>query len=307
MFSRLDTHYHFDFIDEGERLPFLRACTKRGLRLVAQTLLPSYFHEDLEWAANARRDAGANLGAGGDEGAEVHWPAWSLGLHPWYIEEAYIGEELELFGSGLEKTRLIGEVGLDFAPRRLEAVPAQLQVEVFSEVVTRSCEAAVHGGVHGGQAQKSSPLPHVLSIHAVRAASTVLDLLEGSDALGRGLVPVFHRFSGTSDDLTRLIRMGGYISINPAMLTSKRGRAYIRQVPEERLLVETDLPAPSAASKEGEGEVKSGERHCEELDETLNRILTSVEELRKKDPREVLDKTQERLYRGFEGPSQFRM
>lgn len=299
MFSRLDTHYHFDFIDEGERLPFLRACTKRGLRLVAQTLLPSCFHEDLEWAANARWDAGADLGAGGDEGAEVHWPAWSLGLHPWYIEEAHIGEELKLFGSGLEKTRLIGEVGLDFAPRRLEAVPAQLQVEVFSEVVTMSCEAANRGGAFRREADKSSFLPYVLSIHAVRAASTALDLLEGSDALGRGLVPVFHRFSGTSDDLMRLIRIGGYISINPAMLTSKRGRAYIRQVPEERLLVETDLPAVSGASKEEDLEVKSGERHCEELDETLNRILNSVEELRKKDPREVLEKTQERLYGGF--------
>ena len=63
--------------------------------------------------------------------------------------------------------------------------------------------------------------------------------------------------------------------------------------------METDLPAAPAASKEGEGEVKSGERHCEELDETLNRILTSVEELRKEDPREVLDKTQARLYGGF--------
>lgn len=299
MFSRLDTHYHFDFIDEGERLPFLRACTKRNIRLVAQTLLPSCFHEDLEWAAHARWDAGADLGAGGDEGAEVHWPAWSLGLHPWYIEEAHIGEELKLFGSGLEKTRLIGEVGLDFAPRRLEAVPAQLQVEVFSEVVTMSCEAANRGGAFSGEADKSSLLPHILSIHAVRAASTVLDLLEGSDALGRGLVPVFHRFSGTSDELTRLIRMGGYISINPAMLTSKRGRAYIRQVPEERLLVETDLPVASGASKEGDLEMKSGERHGEELDETLNRILTSVEELRKKAPREVLDKTQTRLYGGF--------
>lgn len=299
MFSRLDTHYHFDFIDEGERLPFLRACTKHGLRLVAQTLLPSCFHEDLEWAAHARRDAGADSDAGGNEDTEVYWPAWSLGLHPWYIEEAHIGEELELFGSGLEKTRLIGEVGLDFAPRRLETVPAQLQVEVFSEVVTMSCEAANRGGAFRRETDKSSLLPHVLSIHAVRAASAALDLLEGSDALGRGLVPVFHRFSGTSDELTRLIRMGGYISINPAMLTSKRGRAYIRQVPEERLLVETDLPSASGPMKEREGEVKSGERHCEELDETLNRILTAAKELGKKDLREVLEKTQARLYGGF--------
>ena len=63
--------------------------------------------------------------------------------------------------------------------------------------------------------------------------------------------------------------------------------------------METDLPVASEASKEGEGEVKSGERHGEELDETLNRILTSVEELRKKDPRETLEKTQARLYGGF--------
>ena len=55
-------------------------------------------------------------------------------------------------------------------------------------------------------------------------------------------MPIFHRFGGTSDELTRLIRAGGYISVNPRMLRTKRGRAYVSQVPVDRLLLETDLP-----------------------------------------------------------------
>ncbi len=54
---------------------------------------------------------------------------------------------------------------------------------------------------------------------------------------------IFHWFSGTSDDLTRALADGCYFSAGPRMLVSRRGREYARQIPLDRLLLETDMPS----------------------------------------------------------------
>ena len=54
---------------------------------------------------------------------------------------------------------------------------------------------------------------------------------------------IFHWFSGTSDELARARNAGCYFSINERMLVTKRGREYARQIPLNRLLLETDAPA----------------------------------------------------------------
>ena len=86
----------------------------------------------------------------------------------------------------------------------------------------------------------------VISIHAVRSAGAVLDVLESH----RLLIPnpdspviIFHWFSGTSDELVRARNAGCYFSVNECMLATKRGREYARQIPLDRLLLETDAPA----------------------------------------------------------------
>ena len=58
---------------------------------------------------------------------------------------------------------------------------------------------------------------------------------------------VLHWFSGTSDELQRAIKLGFLFSVNPRMPATKRGRAYVRAIPADRLLLETDLPPESAA------------------------------------------------------------
>ena len=86
----------------------------------------------------------------------------------------------------------------------------------------------------------------VISIHAVRSAGAVLDVLESHGLL----IPnpdspaiIFHWFSGTSDELIRARNAGCYFSVNERMLASKRGREYVRQIPLDHLLLETDAPA----------------------------------------------------------------
>lgn len=79
-------------------------------------------------------------------------------------------------------------------------------------------------------------------MHAVNAAAAVLDLLEEHGTTDRHTV-IFHWFSGTSDDLTRALADGCYFSAGPRMLVSRRGREYARQIPLDRLLLETDMPS----------------------------------------------------------------
>ncbi|MEW6927679.1 TatD family hydrolase [Trueperella pyogenes] len=263
----LDTHFHYDFLPPQERAPFVAELARRGACVVAQTLTPSAFVR-LE-AAESAHDAGPRL---------------SVGYHPWHIGPDYAAQ-LRVFADALTRTRFVGEVGLDFAPRRLTEVPADLQTDVFRRLLEHIDATSLSD-------------PHILSIHTVRSASTVLDLLEssGSSTAGRPdsrVIAVFHRFGGTSNELTRLIRAGHYLSVNPAMLQSKRGRAYLARVPADRLLLETDLPtspdSPTPNARETANDVVS----------TLASTLSALANLRGVDEEDItaaVTATTERLY-----------
>lgn len=154
-----------------------------------------------------------------------------IGLHPWWLADGRCGNaEINLLCEVADQKRYIGEVGLDFSARFAGSEPLQIQA------LDRLCDALVHYPLAG----------RVISIHAVRSAGTVLDVLESHGLL----IPnpdspaiIFHWFSGTSDELVRARNAGCYFSVNERMLATKRGREYARQIPLGRLLLETDAPA----------------------------------------------------------------
>lgn len=240
-----DTHFHLDFItDTDERVAFVREAAVRGVGLVAQTVLPSEFAASIaDFAPGGLLDFPVrDSQAGTAEPAAL--PA--LGFHPWWIrDEKQAEEELDIFAAHVGATRYIGEVGLDFSPRRLEATPRPLQEAVLRRILETVGDAV--GDAVGDKAASASE-PYVFSVHAVRAVSAVLDIWEECAPAHAQLI--IHWFSGTSDELTRLMRAGGFISVNPRMLETKRGRAFIRQVPSGRLLLETDLPEGDTLSAE---------------------------------------------------------
>ncbi|MDK8347169.1 TatD family hydrolase [Brevibacterium sp. UMB1308A] len=276
MTTLLDSHYHYDFLPSQERSAFLDELAGAGVEIVAQTLTPSDF---VELEAEEQRRVEASI-SGGPHPSGSTSPRLSVGFHPWNIRPDY-ERELDIFAQALTRTRFVGEVGLDYVPRRLQQVPAKTQAEVFRRILDILSSQRADG-------------PYVLSIHAVRSASQVCDALEATDT--SGMVPIFHRFGGTSDELTRLIKQGGYISVNPAMLATKRGRAYVTQVPADRLLLETDLPAGKEASDDlgsGPGSAPSepsddlGKTYARELTETLNATVNTLAALRHQDPDEL--------------------
>ena len=278
----LDTHGHYDFLHAESRADFLSTLHGQGMRVVAQTVLPSEF---VALEADLERQAA-------EVGARLALPLPSLGFHPWYIG-ADAEDQLEIFGAAVGRTRLIGEIGLDFAPRRLEAVPAERQEQVFIAILDAVAQAAV-----------GAKQPFVLSIHAVRSAGRVLELLSTHQKVARliaaqQVVPIIHWFSGTSQELNRLIELGGYISVNPQMLGSKRGRAYIMQTPADRLLLETDLPDRSEAAGTSavlESPATHGRAHALTIAQALSDTLNAISEFRGENVRGAILTNQRRLY-----------
>ncbi|WP_296012069.1 TatD family hydrolase [uncultured Adlercreutzia sp.] len=179
--------------------------------------------------------------------------ALGLGAHPWRVADGRIGEqELEAFCALAPGVPYIGEIGLDFARERSNDESRRLQVDAFERML-RACNEAPG---------------KLLSVHAVQAADTALDLLEQTGAVAEHRI-IFHWFSGTSDDLARALRLGCFFSVGPCMLASRRGREYARQIPLERLVLETDLPA-----RDGEP-LPANVWHAE-----LNNALTGIAQLK---------------------------
>ena len=144
-----------------------------------------------------------------------------LGLHPQLVGER--SGEIALFEKLLRRSRYVGEVGLDSGPRHYHSL--ELQKSIFERIL-RLC---------ADEGDK------ILSIHSVRATKPVLDLLEKHLPRHRGTV-VLHWFSGSVGEARRAAALGCYFSVNERMLASPNGRRILPEIPEDRLLTETDGP-----------------------------------------------------------------
>lgn len=176
--------------------------------------------------------------------------ALGLGAHPWWIADGRVGDaELERFCTLAPSAPYIGEIGLDFAGPRDTEESRTLQTAALSRILaacneepratSAPCENLDSRKQPAAALETSGKL---ISVHAVNAAGAVLDLLEQGGTLARHHV-IFHWFSGTSDDLARAVHAGCFFSVGPRMLASRRGREYTRQIPLDRLLLETDMPS----------------------------------------------------------------
>lgn len=218
-----DMHCHLDFSDEG---PSIARSVGERIAAFSATVDPCRFDRTCAAFADAPR---VRVG---------------LGLHPWQAASPHFDEQVELFVARVAACPFVGEVGLDFSPRRSETREAQMHA--FDRVV----RALVEGD--------SSFANGIVSIHAVHAADEAIDAFERFGATARsrfanparaaGRALVLHSFAGASDQLHRAIEAGFFFSVGPRMLAAKRGRAYARAIPVERLLLETDMPAHAGDS-----------------------------------------------------------
>lgn len=143
----------------------------------------------------------------------------ALGLHP---QLAHLRlNELELFDSLLDKTKYVGEIGLDGSNEYKPYLEKQLVV--FRHIL-KSIQKS------GGK---------IMSIHSRASATLILDELEKHPGLG---IPIFHWFSGNSSELKRAIELGCWFSVGPSMIHTKKGALIVSQIPKNCILTETDGP-----------------------------------------------------------------
>jgi TatD DNase family protein len=203
----VDFHCHLDLYPEFETL--VAECERLGIFTLAVTTTPK------AWARNNKL------------ASSTKYVRAALGLHPQLVAERW--REIDLWERLLDETRYVGEVGLDAGPRYYSSMDRQ--TDVFRRIL-RSCARA------GGK---------ILSIHSVRTAPKVLDLIEEEVPHGRAKF-VFHWFTGSTADARRAADLGCYFSVNSQMLTTDRGRVLVSSLPIDRLLTETDGPFTSHGS-----------------------------------------------------------
>jgi TatD DNase family protein len=148
----------------------------------------------------------------------------ATGTHP-HDARHYNDEAEEKIKKLIQTDRIVawGEIGLDF---HYDNSPREVQVDVFKRQL---------------RAARGCDLPVI--IHTREAEAETIDILR-SEYAGAERRGVFHCFSGSMDLAQRAIELDFMISFS-GIVTFKKAdelRAIAKQVPLDRLLIETDCP-----------------------------------------------------------------
>lgn len=147
----------------------------------------------------------------------------SVGVHPHDAAAADAKAVAELRGLAKErKVVAVGEIGLDYYKN---LSPREKQIGVFKDLIKLSIECG---------------LPMI--VHSRDAAPDTMKTLR--EVCGRSARGVMHCFSGGEDFLSECLEMGLYISFTGSVTFTNAGRlrGVAKNVPPDRLLLETDSP-----------------------------------------------------------------
>ena len=155
--------------------------------------------------------------------AENKYFQLALGFHPELVYQ--YSNQTMLFKELINETRFIGEIGLDYMKKSKEDI--KVQTETFGKILE---------WCYGKN--------KILSIHSRHATAKVVEMINDFE----GTV-ILHWYSGGITDLRRAIAQGCYFSINHQMLQSTNGRTIVRNIPVDRLLLESDAPFTKGLNK----------------------------------------------------------
>ena len=180
--------------------------------------------------------------------AEAHGNVWcTVGVHPHHAAEAPIPHPVDLARLA-EHPRVIGigESGLDYFYDR---APREVQQENFR--------------VHIRTARLTE-LP--LAIHARDADEDIARILQEERDYGGDFDFLLHCFSSSRRLARVAVQMGGFVSFS-GILTFPRSdelREIARELPEDRILVETDAPYLAPVPVRGKRNEPANVRHTAE-------------------------------------------
>ncbi|MDP9097052.1 MAG: TatD family hydrolase [Pseudomonadota bacterium] len=204
----IDSHCHLDMFEADERDTVIERAVAAGVtELVTIGTRMGQSRQLLELVAKRDR-------------------IWcTVGVHPNYVaEEPLATAEAIIALARHDKVVGIGESGLDYFYKR---APRDLQQASFRQHI---------------RAARSSGLP--LVIHARDADDDIAWILQDEWDAGGPYNILLHCFSSGRSLAERAVALGGYISFSGILTFPKSSqlREIARDIPSDRLLVETDAP-----------------------------------------------------------------
>lgn len=191
-----DTHLHLDLFENQEKL--IKEIEDNKVYTIAVTNLPILFTK-----------------LNNKISSKYIRPA--LGLHPELIFK--YKHHIPQMWEQLDKTRYIGEVGLDY---KKGSHYKDLQISFFTELIDKC----------------NNYEDKILTVHSRGSADDVVSIV-GKDFKGK---VILHWYSGSKTTLKKAIENGLSFSVNYSMVKSKSGKELIKLIPLDRLLLETDAP-----------------------------------------------------------------
>ena len=202
-----DTHAHLDLLGDNETVgKFLSTARGRGVKRVISV------GDSLE---SSRHAAGLTEQFSGVFGA--------VGVHPHHADDVDDNMIQQIWAvANQPKIVAIGETGLDFF--RMKSAKEE-QINAFKAHI-----------------ELAKRLDLALIVHCRDAYPETIDILKKA-ALARDRF-VIHCFSGSAADAAAMIELGAYISFagNITFTNADPLRLVVKEVPLDRLLVETDCP-----------------------------------------------------------------
>jgi TatD DNase family protein len=235
----IDAHCHLEQKEyEGERDAVIKSCKVAGLKaIVTSCARPKDFALTMDIARKY---------------ANFVFP--TVGIHPEFIKEITSGETdafFEIIRKNRESIVGIGETGLDYNWVK-EPEWRERQKELFRQMIALAGE-----------------LKKPLVIHAREAHEDVIDILEQEGAKRVQM----HMF-GANQLVNRVIDNGWHVSINAILLKSKKHKKVARDMPMDRLMLETDAPwlAPDGWSPDGKQTKRNDSRAIKQVAEKIAEV-----------------------------------
>lgn len=207
----IDTHVHFDgLIEESDADTVIQYALARGVgRIIAVG------------GSEKANDIAAEIAGTNPEHVRC-----ALGYDRYQISEEPDEDTLESLLKG-EMVTAVGETGLDY---HYGNNTREEQISLFRHMLDLAARHLLPVIVHSREAEKDT-----------------LELLKNHSSLWRGKpdgIGVLHCFTGTAEFACRLLELGFSISFSGIVTFKNSGdlRGIAAEIPEDRLLIETDSP-----------------------------------------------------------------
>jgi TatD DNase family protein len=148
----------------------------------------------------------------------------ALGLHPLHARQLGMTGVLR-FSRHADQAAWIGEIGLDFSS---------------ADRTTRAIQLTVFEALLALPQLRDRPV----TVHSRGAERQTIERL-----VSAGTRAILHWYTGPLTTADDALAAGLSFSVNPAMVTSAKGRALLARLPHDRILLETDGPYARRAGR----------------------------------------------------------